>query len=302
LEFKKDETSEPYVTGADLNSAYVSTDENGQYVVALEFNSEGSTKFAKATQERINQTIGIYINGELKISPQVNSVISNGKATISNSGQGGYSYDEAYQLAISIQSGAFAVKLKLIESKTISPSLGIDSLKMGLIAGAIGLVLVFIFMVVFYRLLGLATVISLILYTLILVFFMSIFPWVQLTLPGIAGIILSIGMAVDGNIIIFGRIKDEFMKGKTVRSSVMAGYSKASSAIIDSNITALIGALVLWMSKATMIKGFAITLFIGVLLTFFTSMVVTRVLIMSFLSFTEDKPSMYNLFRQGGEA
>jgi len=300
LEFKKDEESEPYVTGADLNTAYVSTDENGKYVVALEFNSEGTEKFANATQERLNQTIGIYINGVEKISPTVNNVISNGKATISNGTQG-YSYDEAYNLAVSIQSGAFAVKLKLIESRTISPTLGVDALKTGIIAGAIGIALVFIFMGVVYRMLGLAADIALALYIIVLLFFLSIFPWVQLTLPGIAGIILSIGMAVDANVIIFSRIKDEFRSGKTIRTSVKEGFSKATSAILDSNITTIIGAIVLWIFGATAIKGFAITLFTGIVLSLFTSMVITRLLLKAMLSFNDESPKLYNLESHGGK-
>lgn len=301
LEFKAEETSEPYVTGADLSKAYVSTDENGAYVVALEFNSDGTDKFSAATTERLNQTIGIYINGVLKISPTVNSVIANGKATISN-GSTGYTYDEAYQLAVSIQSGAFAVKLKLIESKTISPTLGVDALKTGIIAGAIGIFLVFLFMAFVYRMFGMAANIALTIYSLILIFFLSIFPWVQLTLPGIAGIILGIGMAVDANVIIFARIKDEYRRGKTIRTSVTLGFKKATSAIIDSNITTIIGAAVLWILGATAIKGFAITLFLGIVLSLFTSMVITRIILQAFLSFNDENPKIYNLTRDGGDS
>lgn len=301
LEFKKDDESEPYVTGAELNNAYVSRDENGQYVVAIEFNEDGTEKFRNATQERLNQTIGIYINGVKKIEPRVNSVISNGKATISN-GQQGYTYEEAYDLAVSIQSGAFAVKLKLIESKTISPTLGVDALKTGIIAGAIGIALVFIFIGVMYRMLGLAADIALALYIIILLFFLAVFPWVQLTLPGIAGIILSIGMAVDANVIIFSRVKDEFKTGKTLRTSVKEGFSKATTAIIDSNITTIIGAIVMWILGETTVKGFAITLFVGIILSMFTSMVITRLLLQALLSFNDEKPKLYGLSALGGKA
>ena len=299
LEFKKDADSEPYVTGADLSTAYVSQDENGQYVVAIEFNDEGRNKFRDATQERLNETIGIYINGVMRIEPRVNSVIANGKATIS-SGGAGYSYDEAYELAVSIQSGAFAVKLKLIESRTISPTLGVDALKSGVMAGAIGIFLVLVFMGIVYRMLGLAANIALGLYMIVFIFFLSIFPWVQLTLPGIAGIILSIGMAVDANVIIFSRIKDEYRSGKTIRTSVNEGFRKATSAILDSNVTTIIGATVLWVFGATAVKGFAITLFIGILLSLFTSMVITRYLLQALLSFNDVKPNYYNLTRLGG--
>lgn len=302
LEFRADEDSEPYVTGANLEKAYVSQDENANYVVAIEFDDEGTKKFAEATTERQGQTLGIYINGTLKIEPTVNQVISTGKAVISSSSTGGYSYDEAYELAVSIQSGAFSVNLKLIESKTVSPTLGEDALRTGIIAGAIGIALVFIFMFVMYRMLGLAANLALILYIIILILFLSIFPWVQLTLPGIAGIILSVGMAVDANIIIFSRIRDEYRKGKTIRTSVNEGFKKATSAIVDSNITTLIGTIVLWAFGAVAIKGFAIVLFVGILLSLFTSMVVTRYILQALLSFNDEKPLLYNLNRLGGKS
>jgi preprotein translocase subunit SecD len=296
LEFKKDEESDPYVTGEDLKSAYVSTDENGSYVVAIEFDDEGTEKFKDATTERLNQTISIYINGEEKLSPTVESVISNGKATISN-GSTGYTYEEAYELAVSIQAGAFAVNLKLIESRTISPTLGVDALRTGIIAGAIGIALVFIFMALVYRMLGVVADIALALYIIVLLFFFSIFPWVQLTLPGIAGIILSIGMAVDANVIIFARIRDEYGSGKTIRTSVKEGFRKATSAILDSNVTTIIGAIVLWAVGATAIKGFAITLLTGIILSLFTAMVISRVLVQAMLSFNDENPMLYNLGR-----
>lgn len=302
LEFKATEDSEPYVTGNNLKKAYVSQDENANYVVAIEFDDEGTKKFEEATRDRQGQTLGIYINGVKKIEPTVNQVINTGKAVISSgsSSGGGYSYEEAYELAVSIQSGAFAVNLKLIESKTVSPTLGENALKMGIIAGAIGIFLVIILMLVMYRLLGLAANIALIIYIIIFVFFLSIFPWVQLTLPGIAGIILSVGMAVDANVIIFARIKDEYRKGKTIRTSVNEGFKKATTAIIDANITTLIGAGVMWAFGAVSVKGFAIVLFIGIVLSLFSSMVVTRLLLQAFLSFNDEKPLSYNLNRLGG--
>lgn len=297
LELKAEKTSEPFVTGKDLKRSYVSRDENGAYVVALEFNSDGAKKFAEATQKRLNQTIGIYINGEVTIEPKVNSVISDGKATIS-SGGAGYSYEEANALATSIQSGAFAVKLNLLENKSISPTLGINAKSAGILAGAIGIALVLIFMVVMYKGLGLAADIALALYIILLIFILSIFPWVQLTLPGIAGIILSIGMAVDANVIIFSRIKDEYRSGKTLRTSVNEGFRKATSAILDGNITTVIGAIVLAILGETAIRGFAITLLIGIILSFFTSMIITRFLLQSFLAFNDDKANLYGLNRR----
>ncbi len=299
LEFRADEDSEPYVTGADLEDAYVSTDENGNYVVAIQFNSEGTKAFATATEERKGQTLGIYINGVKKIEPTVNDIIADGKAVISN-GSTGYSYEEAEELALSIQSGAFAVPLTLIESKALSPTLGQDALKTGVMAGAIGIFLVFLFMVSFYKMLGLAADIALTLYIILLILFLAIFPWVQLTLPGIAGIILGIGMAVDANVIIFSRIKDEYKSGKTLRTSVTEGFSKATSAIIDANITTIIGSIVLLALGSTAVKGFAITLLIGIVLSLFTAMIITRLLLKAFLAFNDNSAKLYNLKRKEG--
>ncbi len=295
IEFRKEGQNEtpsstPYVTGKDLENAYVSMNNNGQYVISLEFDSAGATKFAAATEERKGSTISIWINGEWVMSPTVNAVISNGKAVI----EGNYSYEEAYNLATQIQAGAFDVELELVESNTITATLGANALKRSIIAGLVGLALIIVFMVVFYRLLGVGASLALLIYTTFYIFFLSIFPWVQLTLSGIAGIILSLGMAVDANIVVFARIRDEYKKTnvimseaaadsdahrKSVLASIKTGFSKATPAIIDGNVTTLIGCIVMLFVGGAAIKSFAITLMIGVIISLFTAMFVTRVLV-----------------------
>lgn len=302
IEFRKEGqgetfTSEPYVTGKDLEEAFVSTDANGSYVIALRFNKVGTAKFAAATQDRLNQSLNIWINGEFVMGPTVNSVISNGEATIT----GNYSYEEAKTLATRIQAGAFDVKLKLVESNTITASLGENALTRSVIAGLVGLALVMVFMIVFFRLLGVGASLALMIYATLYVFFLSIFPWVQLTLSGVAGIILSIGMAVDANIVVFARIRDEYKKTnlvmdeneadtaahrKSVLASIKTGFRKALPAIIDGNVTTVIGCIVMLFVGGSAIKSFAITLLIGVVISFLTAVFVTRVLVYAIYALT----------------
>ncbi|MEG1963991.1 MAG: protein translocase subunit SecD [Clostridia bacterium] len=280
-----------------LKSATVGMNENGQYIVSLEFNKEGTKRFADATQRLNGKTIGIFINGVLKINPKVNAVISDGKASL----EGGYTYETANETAISIQAGAFSVKMKLVESDTISPILGTNALKVGVISGIVGLLMIFIFMSIVYKGLGLASCISLAIYMLVTLFFMSVFPWVQLTLPGIAGILLSMGMAVDANVIIFERVKEEYKSGKSIATSIDIGFSRALSAIIDGNITTIIGAIVMWIIGAPSIKGFAITLLIGIIISLFTSLFVTRLIIKCFVSINNHNNKFYGLKLGEGE-
>ena len=284
-----------YVTGEYVKNAYVSYDSDSGYVVALEFNDKGATLFAKATEERLNKALNIWINGEWKLGPTVNSVISNGRAIIT----GNYTYEEANNLAISIQAGAFDVELTMVESNTISPSLGVNSVKTSVMAGLIGLALVIIFMVVFYRSLGGAASIALLFYATFYIFFLSIFPWVQLTLAGIAGVILSIGMAVDGNIVVFARIRDEYRLGHSVgmgvHPAIQEGFKKATPAIIDGNITTLLGCIVMLFVGGSSIKSFAITLMIGIIISLFTVLLISRLLCYSMYALVGNKPKWYAL-------
>lgn len=285
---KVDASAKPYITGGDVKSANVTTQE-GKYAIALEFNAKGAVKFKNATEALNGKYMGIFINKEFIMAPKVNSVIADGKAVI----EGDYTYEQAYNYAVKIQSGAMDVKLTLLESDTISPTLGDNAKTSGLIAGGIGLLLIIIFMIARYRMLGVAAAISLCYFTITYLFFLSIFPWVQLTLPGIAGILLSIGMAVDANIIIFERVKESRREGKRLTESVDIGFKNSTSAIIDGNITTLIGAVVLWILGAAAIKGFAITLLIGIVISLFSSMIVTRILIKAMFSFNYVSDKLY---------
>lgn len=284
------------VSGKNIKRAYVSVDENNQYVVAIEFNDKGRQEFADATTQAKGGNLGIFIGGTLYMNPTVSDTITNGTATISR--QGGYEYNEAYEMAVQLQAGSLAVNLKLSSSGTISPTLGEQAVTSGLIACLVGIGLVFIFMIAYYRMLGVAADIALALYFLALLFFYAIFPWVQLTLPGIAGIVLGIGMAVDANIIIFERIKGEYRTNKTLRSSVDIGFKKSLSAILDGNITTLLGAAVLWLLGPTTIQGFAITLIISIVLSMFSSLVLTRLFVKCFLSFNDKKGKLFGLKRK----
>ncbi len=323
LAFRKESTkdaltedSEPYVTGDDVEQAGVTyNNETGYYEVALKFTSEGSKKFSAATTECKGSTISIWINNEPVISPTVSDTISTGTASIS----GKYTYEQAYELATQIQAGAFDVELSLVESSTISPSLGKTALQSAVIAGLVGLALIIVYLCVLYRLLGVCGGIALCWYSITYIFFLSIFPWVQLTISGVAGVILSIGMAVDANIIIFSRIKDEFRnvgvspiatgeKGditgkfatdKSVHTAVKDGYRKSLSAILDGNITTILGCIVMLFVGGSAIKSFAITLMIGIVISLISSILVSRLLVSCMLAFTKSKPVLYSLSRGG---
>ncbi len=259
---------------------------NGQHIIELKFNRAGTEAFAKATEANLNKTIGIYIDDAEIMSPTVNSVISDGRAII----EGKYSQSYAEETATKINSGALGVQLSLTNSETISPTLGSEALKYGIIAGAIGILLIIIFMSVIYKGLGLCASLTLIIYTELLIILLAIVPWVQLTLPGIAGIILSIGMAVDANVVVFERIKDEMKTGKrTIHSAVNIGFKKAIVAILDANITTIMGALVMMFVGATAIKSFAITLFIGIIVSMFTALFVTRFILKAMLTLQPDE-------------
>ena len=297
LEFKESADSEVLVSGKNLSNAYVARDNNNKIVIAIEFDAEGTKAFSDATTKLNGKKMGIYVNGELLIEPTVNSVISNGKATI----EGNYNYDEAYKLSIQLLAGSFDLDLDLIESKIVNATLGGGAIKGSLIAGLIGIILIFIFMAFVYRMFGLAANLALIYYIITLLFFLAIFPWVQLTLPGIAGIILGIGMAIDANIIIFERIKDEYKNGKSIKYAVDIGFKKSYSAIIDSNITTILSSIVLWWLGPSTVKGFAITLLISIVLSMFTSLVITRIILKCLLAISDKNPKLYNLKRGKSE-
>lgn len=288
LEFKLEEsdTAEAVIIGSEhLETAYVTTDDNSAYAVGLKFNDEGTKVFSDMTSANVGKSTYIYINGELYTTVNINSAITNGSAIITS--QAGYSFEEAKDFATRLQSGTFGVKLQQAEVRSISPTLGANAVRNALIAGVIGIALIFVFLAVIYRGMGLAADVALCIYIVLLLWFSALLPWVQLTLPGIAGLLLSIGMAVDGNVIIFERIREEYRgTSKPIKSAVKAGFKRSIAAIIDGNVTTLIGAIVLWAVGSAAIQGFAVTLFIGIILSMVTSLLITRLVLNSFLPLT----------------
>lgn len=265
------------VKTADAGTTQEQTTKNKQYVVSLKFTGRGAKKFAKATEEAAPEHKLIYIvyDGKIISSPSVNEPITNGEAQIS----GGFeTYDEANDLASYIRIGALPVELKAAQSQVVGAQLGLDAIQTSLLAGAIGFGLVVLFMIIFYRLPGLAASIALVFYLVVMLVALNGLN-ITLTLPGVAGIILNIGMAVDANVIIFTRIKEELATGKSVQSSIKIGFDKALSAIVDGNVTTLIAAAVLYVKGSGTVKGFATTLAIGIILSMFTALFITKVLL-----------------------
>jgi len=263
------------LSGSDLKDARAIYDERNRPVVALEFSPEGTKLFADATEKYIGQVIAIYLDDEPVSTPVVKTAIHDGNAII----EGNMSVEEASNVALMLRSGALPVDLIELETRTVGPSLGADSLERSVRAGIGGFVLVLLFMAVYYRLFGIIADISLVTY-IALVFAILAALNATLTLPGIAGLILSIGMAVDANVIIFERIKEELKTGRTMRTSVNAGFDRAFRAILDANVTTLIAAVVLFHFGSGPIRGFAVTLSIGILVSMFSALVLTRFLML----------------------
>lgn len=270
LEFK-DEKGNTVLTGTDLKEAREQTDQNNQNLVALEFSDEGGKKFAELTANNVGKTIAILLDGEVLTAPRVNEAITGGRAVIT----GSRTLEEAHNLAILLRSGSLPVKMNIIETRTVGPSLGQDSKEKSEFAFSVGIAAVLIFMVIFYKLSGVIADFSLMAYVLMLLFSLK-FLDATLTLPGVAGIILSIGMAVDANVLIFEHFKEEYSMGKTLRLSMDAGFKRAFTTIFDSNITTLIAAFILFMFGTGSIRGFAVTLGLGVLLSMITAITLTQ--------------------------
>lgn len=281
-----------------LETAYVTTDDSGNYAIGLKFNNAGSSKFAEITSANVGKSTYIYVGGTKIMAPKINSAITNGSAIIT----GSYTYAQAYEYATKLQSGTFGVTLQISEVRSISATLGENSIRVALIAGIIGIALIFVFMAIVYRGLGLAADLALCVYIVLLIWFCAVLPWVQLTLPGIAGILLSIGMAVDANVVIFERVKDEYKhSSKPIPTSIKAGFKRSAGAIIDGNVTTLIGAIVLWVLGSASIVGFAVTLFIGIVLSMFTSLVITRLILKAFMPLNSTSEKFYGLKREADE-
>ncbi len=273
----QDQSGNVLLTGMDVQSAeagIMGESNNREYVVSLTFTEEGAAKFAEATTERVGQIIYIIYDNEVVSNPVVRTAITGGQCSI----EGMASYEEADILASTIRIGALPVELEEIRSNVVGAKLGQEAISTSLMAGAIGLGLVMLFMIITYGVPGVAASLALALYTSLIIFLLSVYK-ITLTLPGIAGIILSIGMAVDANVIIFARIREEMAAGKSVRSSMKDGFKKALSAIVDGNITTLLAAFVLWWRGSGTVRGFAQTLALGVVLSMFTALVITRLIL-----------------------
>lgn len=273
------------VDGSHVKDAQIATD-GSHYKIELEFDSEGASLFEEGTRTALDKTvtpsiegmtadqIAIVLDDEIIVHPNVQQVISGGQCEVT----GGYTKEEASTTAALIRGGALPVDLVEVQSSVQAASIGADALDKSIIAGAIGIGIIFILMIAFYGLLGLVADIALMLYVAMFIWSMSLFN-VVLTLPGIAALILSIGMAVDANVIIFARIKEEICAGKSIRVSVQAGFKNALSTVLDAQITTLIAAVVLYEVGTTSVKGFALTLMIGIIISIFTAVIITQLFI-----------------------
>ncbi len=262
------------LTGKDVRKALISTNPGGQWVVSLEFNDKGTKKFGKLTQELVGKPMAIFFNGELQSAPVIQEPILGGHAQISG-GDSGFAYEEAKKMVDLLNAGALPVPAKIIEESLVGPTLGADSIQKSKTAGFVGIGLVMIFMLLYYRLPGAIADVALIIYSILVFAVFKIVP-VTLTLAGIAGFILSIGMAVDANILIFERTKEELKAGRTLFTAINAGFDRAFTSIFDSNMTTIITCVILYFLGTSIIKGFALTLIIGVLISMFTAITVTK--------------------------
>lgn len=295
------------VEGEEMLSAKPMVLTSGEIVVAFELNDAAAVKFQEATQKCYQyyvdhgsqdayvQSLDIQIDGETISSPVVKKVISGGSAQI----EGNFTQEEAQNLAMQIESGALPLNLSEIEVRSISATLGETALQTSIQAGLIGFIILFLFMIIMYRLCGLVADIALVAYSAIVVFLVALFQ-VQLTLPGIAGIILGIGMAVDANVVIFERIKEDFIGGKSMRSALKSGFKRAFTAILDSNVTTVIAAIVLAIFGTGSIKGFAYTLAISIVVSFISAILITRGLLSLLIKIFPNGTKLFVPCKEGG--
>ena len=263
------------LSGKDLSKSALSTNSsNGEWVVDLEFNDKGTKKFADLTKELVGKPMAIFFNGELQSAPVIREPIIGGRAQISG-GENGFVYEDAKKMVDLLNAGALPVPAKIIEENTVGPTLGADSIDKSKNAALIGLGLVMLFMIAYYKVPGLIADIALICYSLILFALFKTIP-VTLTLAGIAGFILSIGMAVDANILIFERTKEELKAGRTLFTAINAGFDRAFTSIFDSNMSTIITCTILYMLGTSVVKGFALTLALGVIVSMFSAITITK--------------------------
>ncbi len=286
LEFKETKVATPSgaadftstgLTGRDLRLAQVQFDSGkaaGQPVVSIEFSPDGAKKFSEITAKNIGKSLAIFLDGRLVAAPTVQSVISDGRAIIS----GNFTPDEAKKLTIQLNAGALPIPIHIIEQRNIGATLGVESIHKSLVAAAVGLVVIWLFMIANYGLKGLLANLALVVYILISLSLIKLIP-ITLTLAGIAGLVLSIGMAVDANILIFERMKEELRWGRPLKAAVELGFHRAWTSVRDSNASSLITAGLLFWFGTGSVRGFALTLAVGILVSLFTSITVTRSLL-----------------------
>jgi protein-export SecD/SecF family membrane protein len=283
----RDEDGNVLVDGANVKNAGKAY-QNNEVVVTLEFDSEGKDLFAEATKANLNKRIGIYMDEILLSNPTVNSAITDGSAVIT----GDFDADSAEALAAKIRAGSLPFSLNVINYNQVGARLGANSLSTSVKAGLIGIALVLLFMLIVYRVPGFVADVALVVYMGLVLVLLSLFQ-ITLTLPGVAGIILSVGMAVDANVIIFERTKEEIRMGKSAKVAVRNGFAKAFSAILDGNVTTLITcAVLLWLGTGP-IKGFAQTLALGIVISMFTALVVTRFVLYALIELGVNNPKLY---------
>ena len=271
---------DPFLTGEQLEDASATRDQqDNQPVVLFQLNRRGGRVFEDVTTEHQFDRIAIVLDGAVMSAPTVEDRIgARGRITMGNA-----DFSEAADLALVLRAGALPAQLRIMEERRVGPSLGQDSIDQGQIAGLVGVVLVLAIMIAYYRIAGLLAVLALAIYLTLVIGGLSMLPDATLTLPGIAGLILSIGMAVDANVLIFERIREELERRRAPRTAVDEGFSNAMSAIVDANITTLITGLILFQFGTQSVKGFAVTLCIGIVASFFTALYVTRTLFLVYL-------------------
>jgi protein-export membrane protein SecD len=267
-------SSRATVDGADLVDARPAFDQQNQPVVSFRFNTKGAERFARLTRENVGKPFAIVLDDEVVSYPRINEPILGGSGQIS----GNFTTQESTDLAIVLRSGALPAKLTIVEERTVGPSLGSDSIRAGLIASLIGLVAVLAFMIIGYGLFGIFANIALLANLMTLIALMSFFGF-TLTLPGIAGIVLTMGMAVDSNVLIYERIREEWRNGRTALNAIETGFKAALGTIWDANLTTLFAAVALFGVGSGPIRGFAVTLFIGIVTTMFTAFTLTQLIV-----------------------
>ncbi|AVQ31286.1 protein translocase subunit SecD [Fusobacterium varium] len=295
LEFKLENPDgtlgETLLTGGALKKADVSYDNLGRPQIQFEMNQEGAVKFAEITRNNIGKKLAITLDGKVQTAPTINSEIPSGNGVIT----GNYTVEEAKATATLLNAGALPVKAEIVETRTVGASLGDESIAQSKQAAIFAMILIGVFMIVFYKLPGIVANIALIIFGLI-TFGCLNFIDATLTLPGIAGLILSAGMAVDANVIIFERIKEELRLGNTIRNAIDAGFSKGFVAIFDSNLTTLIITVILFTFGTGPVKGFAVTLTIGTLASMFTAITITKILLLTFITvFNLNRPELFGV-------